>query len=195
MANVSFHVGTTTPGSSGLTADGLYVDKTNGQIFYATSTTAKKQIGSSMKMMSDKGWTVLNGTTGTALTSLSSSVRNTIVTYARDIDVVIKAAPKNLIFPATSETGTFSRQITLTKSYNDANTFKSLGAIFGDMITVSDNYETTFIREIDINISTSSVTWTYQRIRQNSDPGDIITLGNTRTESISSYIYIRGYRF
>lgn len=45
MANVTFHIGTSTPNTSGLTAGGLYVDSTNGKIWYASSETAKIELG------------------------------------------------------------------------------------------------------------------------------------------------------
>lgn len=46
MANVSFHVGTTAPGTKGLTTDGLYFNRSGGGIYYATSASARKEVAS-----------------------------------------------------------------------------------------------------------------------------------------------------
>lgn len=199
MANVTFHVGTTTPGSSGLTADGLYVDKTNGQIFYATSTTAKKQIGSSLKMMNDKGWTLLNGTTGYALnsSSLTTTTRNTIVNYARDIHILIKNIPENVIYPASKSTKTHTISLVLTRSWNDSDKFTTIAPyVDTSSINGTSGDEVVFIRDLYITITDKTTSWTYGRIRQNaSGTGNIIAIGNSRNENISSYVYIIGYRF
>lgn len=49
MANVTFHVGSTAPPSTGLTTGGLYVDNTNGGIWYATSNDSRTEVGSWVK--------------------------------------------------------------------------------------------------------------------------------------------------
>lgn len=46
MANVSFHLGTSSPGTSGLTAGGIYVNSSAGGIYYASSATARSEIAS-----------------------------------------------------------------------------------------------------------------------------------------------------
>lgn len=202
MANVTFHVGTTTPGSSGLTADGLYVDKTNGQIFYATSATAKKQIGSSMKMMNDKGWTFVNGSSGTLLTSLSSTLKDTIVNYARDILVAVSSIPEGTLFPAaTSSTSTTSLYMMLTRNPyygTSAKEFYGINMMAGmcSATTSTGKSEAVFVSEFGVSLSgTPSVSWTYQRIRQNTEVGIIYGAGNSRTDDIKSYVKLIGYRF
>lgn len=45
MANVSFHLGTSVPGTSGLTAGGIYVNSSTGGIWYATSAKARVPLG------------------------------------------------------------------------------------------------------------------------------------------------------
>lgn len=52
MANVSFHVGTSAPGTSGLTTDGLYFNRSGGGIYYATSTTAHSEVASKVSATS-----------------------------------------------------------------------------------------------------------------------------------------------
>lgn len=202
MANVTFHVGTTTPGSSGLTSDGLYVDKTNGQIFYATSATAKKQIGSSMKMMSDKGWIFVNGTSGTLLTSLSSTLTNTIVNYARDIAVSVSGIPEGTLFPAaTSSTSTHPLNMILTRNpYAGASGKEFYGInMMAGMTCVSTSTgksEVVFVSQFNVGLSgTPSVSWTYQRIRQNSEVGNIYGVGHSRSDDITRYVKLIAYRF
>lgn len=46
MANVTFHVGSTTPPTTGLTTGGLYVNNTDGGIWYATGEDSRTEVGS-----------------------------------------------------------------------------------------------------------------------------------------------------
>ena len=69
MANVSFYIGDSAPGTSGLTTGGLYCNKNNGGIYYATSATAKSELASkvsfsrSLTSGTKIGTISINGTT------------------------------------------------------------------------------------------------------------------------------------
>lgn len=48
--NVTFHIGTSSPGTSGLTTGGLYINRSSGGIYYATSATARSEVASKVSV-------------------------------------------------------------------------------------------------------------------------------------------------
>lgn len=198
MANVTFHVGTTTPGSSGLTAGGLYVDSSNGQIYYATSTTAKKQVGSSMKMMSDKGWVNLNGTTGTVIGSIASSTLDIIKNYASSLYVSIKSAPASVLYPnATNSSTGVSAYFTMDRYPNTTAGYPLFQAINPQVwreVGNSPDYAVCELRRVSLIFGTSAqVSHDYERMY--SDGTRMYCNGNSRSDSLTSYLYIIAYKF
>lgn len=195
MANVSFYVGSSTPGTSGLTAGGLYVDSSGGQLYYATSTTAKKQIGSSMKMMSDKGWTRLNGTTGICIDSLTSTQKTTL-SYASMLFCGFKSVPFATIAPnAFDYSGTVSKSFFCIQAPYETGYFKSINCEYCGQWTSSLKGQDVWIYNVYFSLTDEgSNQWSYCYSRT---ADTAFMNGNTRfmVDGASSYFYIYAYRF
>lgn len=72
MANVSFHLGTSTPGTSGLTAGGIYVNSNSGNMWYATTTARKVEIGTPFRTVTQEQ--ICNTTDGSTITNVYTYV-------------------------------------------------------------------------------------------------------------------------
>ena len=194
MANVSFHLGTKTPSAGSLEEGGLYIDKTNGQIFIGTSLVGKKQIGSSMKMLADKGWNVVSGTTGVPLDEVSQDLMDTIVSYAQDIIIHIKA-PEDVIFPNCSQDGktiVSYYHLRLSKDWNPESTYQFSTYNSPDSFWYNyraDSYAMLLSLSLNITASGGQDAHSYQYVDSTG-----LHL-NSRTNNLSPYITIVAYKF
>ena len=196
MANVSFHVGSTTPASSGLTVGGLYVDSTNGQLFYAKTATSKKQIGSSLKMMSDKKWIQLNGSSGKVIGDLTDNEKEIIANYASELYISYYNIPFGALCPNLNDNSganvTVSYYAFLHRAPTGTNYFTTNQerTIVYSSVNPQHNGGNVSWVSCSINLDKWEESHTYMYF--NAD-GNFI--GNTRSNECNSYFRIVAYRF
>lgn len=141
MANVSFHVGTSAPGASGLTTGGLYFNTSGGGIYYASSTTATSQVASKVSFSR-------NLTSGTKVGTITINGTGTDLYCQTNTDekCAYTSSSANAEYPllfksSTSSTTTagkpyFDTGITVNPATNKITAALFKGDIMGTMITV-----------------------------------------------------------
>ena len=209
MANVSFHLGTSEPGKSGLTAGGIYVNSSAGGIYYASSATARSEIASKVLVTRNKtsgeqiGIITVNGTEHklycngkgpiTTATNQSYTITQALSAGASILWCRVTFSRGDGLYPfmpSLSQTGR-----TALKLYMEFPMFRMVSSTSGTSYTGSFTTTNGWAHPFICDVVYASGTWTFDSYTYDDDMGmkQKITSSSSMYQACVNSIQIYNY--